>query len=269
MKLAKRNNKLPIIIALTLTVFAVGVFLYLIHLNSAVPTKPESKIETTQPDPQPSKSMIELPNTKPIEILKGDYTEDSHLWRLINKSHPLNDINYRPDVAKPNVPARTDKSLDEQSVRKDIVPAVEELFAAAKTTGYDLQIGSGFRSAAQQKIYYDNYTRTYGKAAADTFSAKPGYSEHQTGLVVDVSETSRNCYLEECFGETSAGKWLAENSYKYGFILRYPRNRDGITDFRYEPWHFRYVGKELAQALYESGLTLDEAAPYLEKARSL
>lgn len=266
MKLAKRNNKLPIIIALTVTLVAVGVFLYWRQLNSAEPTRPEAKVETNQSEVEPDKTMIELPNTKPIVAMEGDYDEDSHLWRLVNKSHPLNDINYRPEIAKPNVPTRTDKSLDEQSVRKDIAPAVEELFAAAKTAGYDLQIGSGFRSAAQQKIYYDNYSRLYGQAAADTFSAKPGYSEHQTGLVVDVSETNNNCYLEECFGDTEAGKWLADNAHKHGFILRYPENKDGITDFRYEPWHFRYVGKDLATALYESGLTLDEAAPYLEKA---
>ncbi len=211
--------------------------------------------------------MVQLPNTPAIPAIKENYLHDDSIWRLVNKSHPLSNINYHPIVAQPNVAVRSDKSADEQSVRKDIAPAVEQLFAGANTAGYRLEIGSGFRSASLQRTYYTNYINVYGQAAADTFSAKPGYSEHQTGLVVDVTTLDHYCYLEECFGTTSAGKWLKEHAHEYGFILRYPKEKEGITDFHYEPWHFRYVGKELANALYQSGLSLDEAAPYLNTAR--
>ena len=82
---------------------------------------------------------------------------------------------------------------------------------------------------------------------------------------MDLSTRDMKCYLEECFGDTPAGKWLATHAHVYGFILRYPKDKNGITDFIYEPWHFRFVGKNLATALYESGLTLDEAWPYMTK----
>lgn len=228
------------------------------------PIVPESK-----PKPEPKSSLVSLPNTAPFTALEGDYRADNHLWRLVNKNYPFNDLHYRPtNIQIATVPSRTDKSTDERSIRADIMSETERMFADAKLAGFDLQIGSGWRSYEQQNIYYSNYSRLYGQESADTFSAKPGYSEHQTGLVMDIATLDRHCYLEECFGETGAGKWLSANSSKYGFILRYPRGKDGITDFIYEPWHFRYVGNDLAKALNESGLTLDEAEPYLAKAQS-
>ena len=229
-------------------------------------TQVQSTSETSESVEEPGTSTsIKLPGAEPIAAPEGDYTQDDSLWRLVNKSHPLSDIDYRPKLIKPNVATRSDKSLDEQSVREDIAPAVEELFADAKTAGHELEIGSGFRSAELQNTYYSNYVSVYGQEAADAVSAKPGYSEHQTGLAIDISTVDRNCYLEDCFGETPAGIWLRDNAHQYGFILRYPLNKEGITDFRYESWHFRYVGKDLANALYQSGLSLDEAAPYLEQ----
>ena len=112
-------------------------------------------------------------------------------------------------------------------------------------------------------MYYSNYVKTYGQAAADTFSAKPGHSEHQTGLAVDLTTADQYCRLERCFGDTAAGKWLAANTPAYGFILRYPDGKEAATGYTYEPWHFRYVGPEFAKALVESGLTLDEASEHL------
>jgi D-alanyl-D-alanine carboxypeptidase len=113
---------------------------------------------------------------------------------------------------------------------------------------------------------FSSLAASVGETVANQSIARPGQSEHQTGLAVDISTVSRNCYLQECFADTSDGQWLANNSYKYGFILRFPEDKVAITGYQYEPWHFRYVGVDLATALYESGLTLDEAWPYLEKA---
>lgn len=266
MKISTCHRLLWPVLIIVVTAAVVSIYIFIFRPQNTQTNDPQGSPaarldETVEPKAEPA--MIRLPQATPITPIDGDYSEDSHIWRLVNKSHPLSDINYRPEIIKPNVPTRTDKSLDEQSVRRDIASSVEQLFAAAKDAGFILQIGSGFRNAELQNMYYSNYSRVYGQAAADMFSAKPGFSEHQTGLVVDVSETSNHCYLQECFGDTKAGRWLAENAHLYGFILRYPKGRYGITDFSYEPWHFRFVGIPLATALYESGLTLDEAAEYL------
>lgn len=259
------------VIAVGLMILVAGFLIGWLVVQQASPKKPAEPTEAPetaiQTASETTEKMIELPNTTAIRPMEGDYATDSHLWRLVNKSHPLNDLQYRPEnLQLATVASRGDKSTDERSIRADIMPAVEQLFTAAKEAGFDLEIGSGFRGYDLQNIYYTNYVNAYGQAAADSFSAKPGYSEHQTGLVVDLATTDHHCYLDECFGETAAGKWLAANAHLHGFILRYPTGKEGTIDFAYEPWHFRYVGQDLAKALFESGLTLDEAAPYLAKA---
>lgn len=152
-------------------------------------------------------------------------------------------------------------------MRSDIIQPLTDMFAAAKTANISLIIGSAYRSPTLQKFYFDSYTKRDGIEAAKKYSALPGQSEHQLGLVVDLSDTSRTCYLETCFEATAAGKWLASNAHKYGFLLRYPKDKEAITTYQYEPWHFRYVGKELATALHDSQLTLEEIQPQLTEAR--
>ena len=225
-------------------------------------TLPKTTERVTQKEPTPE--TIILPNATPIPKIAGNYTSDDHLWRLVNKTHPLSDTSYRPsDLVVAHDLAQADKSTEEQSVRSVIYDQLVALFSAAHTQGIELKIGSGFRSAESQQMYYSNYVKTYGQAAADTFSAKPGHSEHQTGLAVDLTTADQYCRLERCFGDTAAGKWLAANTPAYGFILRYPDGKEAVTGYTYEPWHFRYVGPEFAKALVESGLTLDEASEHL------
>lgn len=209
---------------------------------------------------------ITLPGAKQIRAIVEDYSLDSSLWALASKSHAIS-IKYTPAGLKiPNVATRTDKSDDERSVRSIIDKPLQDMFTAASNAGYQLMIGSGYRSAALQQVYLDSAIASVGFVAANNSIALPGQSEHQTGLAVDISTVSRNCYLDTCFADTSDGKWLENNSFKYGFILRYPKDKETITGYQYEPWHFRYVGVDLATALYESGLTLDEAWTYLVKA---
>ena len=130
--------------------------------------------------------------------------------------------------------------------------ALNEMIAAAAKAGINLWIASGFRSYSRQETLYNNYVARDGKAAADRYSARPGYSEHQTGLAFDLNS------LEQSFGETKEGKWIAENCWKYGFILRYPQNKEAQTGYMYEPWHVRYLGKDIAEKVYKSGLCLEE-----------
>lgn len=130
--------------------------------------------------------------------------------------------------------------------------ALDEMIAAAKNDGISLWIASGFRSYEKQKSLYNNYVARDGKAAADRYSARPGYSEHQTGLSFDLNS------LEQSFGQTKEGKWLAANCWKYGFIIRYQQNKEDKTGYMYEPWHVRYLGKDMAKKVYDSGLCLEE-----------
>ncbi|MDO4282927.1 MAG: D-alanyl-D-alanine carboxypeptidase family protein [Clostridia bacterium] len=130
--------------------------------------------------------------------------------------------------------------------------AYYEMKNAANQLGFSLEIMSGFRSYETQKGLYNRYVNTYGQAEADTFSAKPGHSEHQTGLAFDLG------WVDDEYADTAEGKWLAENCYKYGFIIRYPKNKEAITGYKYEPWHVRYLGNPLATDVYNSGLCLEE-----------
>ena len=130
--------------------------------------------------------------------------------------------------------------------------AFDELVRDASAAGLSMQCVSGFRSYWTQAQLYQNYCARDGQAAADTYSARAGHSEHQTGLAIDV-----NC-AGSAFDNTPEAKWLAENCWKYGFILRYPKGKESITGYQYESWHIRYVGKEWAKTITESGLTLEE-----------
>ena len=145
---------------------------------------------------------------------------------------------------------------------QDTLEAFNQMQADAKSIGLDLYIGSGFRSYNYQKQLYNNYVSTSGKNAADTFSARPGYSEHQTGLAIDIC--SKDLSSDKCitskFDNTEHAKWLNQNAHKYGFIIRYPYGKNEITGYKYESWHLRYVGKEFAQRLYNNGnwITIEE-----------
>lgn len=130
---------------------------------------------------------------------------------------------------------------------KETLSAFEKMKSAAKKDGLTLYIASGFRSYARQKTIYNNYVLRDGKEEADTYSARAGYSEHQTGLAFDLNNVSSS------FDNTKEAKWLSSNCYKYGFILRYPKGKENETGYIYESWHFRYVGEELAKKLYNDG----------------
>ncbi len=130
--------------------------------------------------------------------------------------------------------------------------ALQKMFHAAKADGIVLEIVSGFRSYDRQSTLYNNYVSRDGVAAADRYSARAGHSEHQTGLAFDLNS------LEESFGETKEGKWLKAHCHEYGFIIRYPKEKEEITGYMYEPWHVRYLGEAVAKSVAESGLCLEE-----------
>lgn len=171
---------------------------------------------------------------------------------LVNKSNNL-DKDYIPDTKIPNIPYATNSS-----VRYDIVESVENLFKDAKKEGLDLILVSGYRSYDLQASIYNNNLKNKGEAWTSQFSAKPGQSEHQTGLALDISSVSQGGGLYQSFGNTEEGKWLEENCAKYGFILRFLDRKEDITGYTYEPWHFRYVGVEVAEYIMKNNLTFEE-----------
>lgn len=135
---------------------------------------------------------------------------------------------------------------------------VNDMVAAAKAQGVYLSVLSAFRSYSYQSTLYNNYVKRDGQAAADRYSARPGHSEHQTGLAFDFGGTNQNHNFKSTFADTKEGKWLAANAHNYGFILRYPKGKESITGYMFEPWHFRYVGSGESPKIKASGKTLEE-----------
>ncbi|WP_249435810.1 M15 family metallopeptidase [Paenibacillus sp. Marseille-Q4541] len=177
---------------------------------------------------------------------------------IVNKQRSLPE-GYEPsDLVEPNVPFSFDGPHEKRHLRKEAAGALEQLFAAAENDGIELRAVSGYRSYQRQVSVYNSSVERNGEEYAARVSAKPGYSEHQTGLSIDVSSPSVGNVIEEVFGDSEEGKWLKEHAPEYGFVIRYPEGREETTGYVYEPWHIRYVGKELAPDIAESGLTLEE-----------
>lgn len=177
------------------------------------------------------------------------------IWAVSNKHRLLNPADFVPSdlSAVAGVPNEFSQPLREPAAR-----AVEQLYAAAQNQGINFGIISAYRDYSTQVALYNKYVNRDGQEAADTYSARPGHSEHQTGLAVDFDDGGA-CYLNACFEATAAGQWLAAHAYEYGFVLRYPTGKEAITGFTYEPWHFRYVGVELATEMHNTGVqTLEE-----------
>ena len=155
-------------------------------------------------------------------------------------------------------PVEIKEMAEKLYVREIIHEDLKEMFKDAKTENINLSITSGYRSYQYQKTLFNNYAARDGIEAASRYSARPGQSEHQTGLALDLSSQSGKCTLSTCFKDTDEGKWLKENAWKYGFVLRYPEGKEEITGYMFEPWHFRYVGKKEAKKIQDSGLTIEE-----------
>ena len=143
-------------------------------------------------------------------------------------------------------------------LRAEAAAAYRQMTAEAAATGVFMSAVSGFRTGDEQDHLYVSYTGSFGQEEADAISARPGHSEHQTGLAVDIANPDGTCALEACFAETLAGSWVASNAQHYGFIIRYPAGAEHLTGYAHEPWHLRYVGTEHARTMHDAGTTLEE-----------
>ena len=193
-----------------------------------------------------------------IEVKEDDIDNNiTNTLVLVNREHGL-DKNYIPiDLSIPEIPF-TDEAIDEEKHVAGIMKEpLEELTNEAEKEGIFLMGNSAYRSYESQKNVYNNRVKNQGKESADAYVAKPGFSEHQTGLCIDI--TNKDRYFVE---GTEEVEWLKENCSKFGFIIRYPKDKKDVTGIEYEPWHIRYVGKDVAKYISDNGITLEE---YLEK----
>lgn len=163
---------------------------------------------------------------------------------VVNKQRPLQPADYAPEPLA---------AVDGVPMRADTAQALGRLKDAAAADGVAVNALSGYRSYETQSGLYTGYIASYGQETADSISARPGHSEHQTGLAVDIANPDGTCSLETCFGDTPAGAWAAENAHRFGFIIRYPDGATPVTGYAYEPWHLRYVGEELAGQMHRGG----------------
>lgn len=214
-------------------------------------------VQKVIPTTSPSAVSVVTPTPTSPQFDRTAFSIDDPLsiWVVSNKHRALNPQDFVPGDLSPvaGVPNEFSQPLREPAAR-----AVEQLYAAAQAQGVNFGIISAYRDYSTQVALYNRYVNRDGQEAADTYSARPGHSEHQTGLAVDFDDGG-SCYLNACFESTAAGQWLATHAYEYGFVLRYPAGKEAITGFNYEPWHFRYVGVELATEMHNTGIqTLEE-----------
>jgi D-alanyl-D-alanine carboxypeptidase len=195
---------------------------------------------------------------------------------VVNKQRPLQPLEYQPSNLRDIVSSKSLDNSRELQLADQAATALEELAKAMKAEGAGkLFVNSAFRSYKYQAELFNSQTSQYGLAGALARAAKAGHSEHQTGLAADVSVPEQGCAIMQCFGDTAGGKWLAENSWKYGFIIRYEKDTTSTTGYQYEPWHLRYVGVHLATLYSKTGMkTLEDfwgfapAEFYLEETAS-
>ena len=178
---------------------------------------------------------------------------------VVNKRRPLNPINYRPKAVVPQSSGVSLLNPNSLRLAKPAAAALEQMARALyQANRSSLILASGYRSYTTQTYVHATKVAQLGLKAGENLAARPGYSEHQTGLAADLAALSQGCSIRVCFANTVAGKWLADNAYLYGFVLRYPKGRTSVTGYQFEPWHFRYVGVELSSYMHSQGITILE-----------
>ncbi|MFJ4223928.1 D-alanyl-D-alanine carboxypeptidase family protein [Microbacterium sp. NPDC089695] len=183
--------------------------------------------------------------------------DPAHVWVVVNKARPLNPVEFAP-ASLTEIPLQM--TTRSGQARADVATAVGEMAAAAVAEGVgEIGANNGYRSYDLQVSTHAAHVRNSGQTQADAASARAGFSEHQTGLAVDVVACSPGCGEIDAFGGTAQGAWVAENAWEYGFIVRYEEVGSAITGYKPEPWHLRYLGHELAAAYHHGGFhTLEE-----------
>ncbi|TQJ41738.1 D-Ala-D-Ala carboxypeptidase [Arthrobacter sp. SLBN-112] len=202
----------------------------------------------------------EVPSPSPSATLARQFSLDdpASRWVIVNKHRPLNPVDFVPaDLVRPAVALSA--AGEAALLNSTTAAAAEAMFAAAAADGVAMVLASGYRSYSTQVTTYNGYVAARGQADADTASARPGHSEHQTGWAFDIADGGGACSFQPCFADQPAASWAKANGHRFGFVVRYPWMLHPITGYYYEPWHLRYVGAEAATDMVNRGIgTLEE-----------
>ena len=227
--------------------------------QGVVAVQPDDPLIGADPaNPQGTQAQPETPTLPTMTTQLSEYplsTPTDDVLVLVNKTHPLTRDYVPPDLVTvehcdPNV-----GTADTKKMRKIAADAIEELIAGAKKDGIDIVMRTGYRSYDYQANLFANYAASYGEAEANTYSARAGQSEHQSGWCCDVGVLGRGL---TSFDGSPEAAWVEKHCWEYGFILRYPQDKTAVTGYIYESWHIRYVGKDAAKYIYDNALTLEE-----------
>ncbi|WP_202077857.1 M15 family metallopeptidase [Caldalkalibacillus salinus] len=185
-------------------------------------------------------------------------TDSDSVAVLVNKAYALPQDYTPTDLVYPDVPFIFEEKIEKRKMREEAARALERLFSAAEQDQIYLLGVSAYRSYETQEALFNAYVEEDGYEVARQYSALPGQSEHQTGLAIDVTGQDQTCVVEDCFANTIEAQWLAEHAAEYGFIIRYLEGKESITGYKYEPWHLRYVGEDMAKKMVSLGVTMEE-----------
>jgi D-alanyl-D-alanine carboxypeptidase len=184
--------------------------------------------------------------------------EPDNIAVLVNKHNQLPESFDPNDLIFPKIPYLKRATTEKRKLRKEAGLQLEKMVTAAKKDNTYLVGVSGYRSYDTQKVLFNYYVGRDGYEKARTYSALPGTSEHETGLSIDMTGKDGTCAASDCFGSKPEAKWIADHAHEYGFIIRYPKGKEKITGYKYEPWHIRYVGVAIAKEIKQKGITLEE-----------
>jgi LAS superfamily LD-carboxypeptidase LdcB len=252
-------RKIHFTIYISFLIIIIGVaFYYLYYVNLGFRTEDKTMerltIDQTVASEEITGSPLEHKNNH------GDIVtyNPTSLYVLVNKHRALPG-NYIPKhLVVPKVRFPFTEVVEKKHMRADAAHALEQLFAQAMKENIDLYAISGYRSYKTQNLIFTTDVNLYGLEETRKTSAIPGQSEHQTGLAIDVTSPEMDYLLKEEFGTTKEGIWLRNNAFKFGFIIRYPKGKENITGYSYEPWHIRYVGTGIAKVIHDENITLEE-----------
>jgi D-alanyl-D-alanine carboxypeptidase len=222
---------------------------------------PETSAAATEPGTVAAPAPTSAPTpTSPAAGLAQQHslTDPASPWLVVNKHRPLSPADYVPaDLVQPNIALAV--SGESAQLNSTTAAAAEQMFATAAGDGVTMTLASGYRSYGTQVATYNSYVASRGQAEADTASARPGFSEHQTGWAFDIGDGGGACGFQPCFAEQPAAVWAKANAHRFGFVVRYPWMFHQITGYYYESWHLRYIGVEAATDMAAKGIaTLEE-----------
>ncbi|MGR0320643.1 M15 family metallopeptidase [Agromyces sp. ZXT2-3] len=240
----RRNRMIAAVIGMVLVAAAVvwAIVALTPSSGSANPTATPSQTPTATPRPAPTATSTPTP-VDTFDKAAHSIDDPNSIWVVVDKLRPLNPADFEPADLVVVPVAHTWEPL----MRAEAADAVVKMFrAASDEAGLSLASNSAYRSYEAQERVYDN---------DDELTARPGFSEHQTGLTMDIGPASGNCALAVCFADTPEGQWLRDNAYRFGFLLRYPADKVAVTGYQFEPWHFRYIGTDLSHEMREQGVT--------------